>query len=159
MLKLKSYSPEMTRNLGEAIGKKIPPGTTLALSGDLGAGKTVFAQGLALGLGIKSRVKSPTFIIMENYQEGRLPFCHIDAYRLNEDELWRTGFEECFDGQNVVLIEWAENISALLAGDAIRIEFIRTFQGEEEMREINIRVDEGEKKWLEEAVCDAHLGA
>ena len=159
MITLKSYGPEMTRTLGEAIGKKVPPGTVLALSGDLGAGKTVFAQGLALGLGIRSRVKSPTFIIMENYDEGHLPFWHIDAYRLSEGELWQIGFEECFDGQNVVLIEWAENIASLLPADAIRIEIIRTYQGEEEIREINIDIEKGEKIWIEEAIADAHISS
>ena len=118
-----SHSPEFTRDLGEKIGKIINPGSVIALCGDLGSGKTVFAQGLAKGLGIKSIVTSPTFVIINEY-EGRLPFYHIDTYRLlSPEDMQNLGYEEYFYGDGVTAIEWAQRIEELLPEEYLRLDF------------------------------------
>ncbi len=118
-----SHSPEYTKNLGEKIGKDIHPGSVIALFGDLGSGKTVFAQGLAKGLGVKSIVTSPTFVIINEY-EGRLPFYHIDTYRLTSPEdMHNLGYEEYFYSNGVTAIEWAQKIEDLLPEEHLRVDF------------------------------------
>lgn len=158
MIKIISESFETTEALGEAVGRHVPPGTVLALSGDLGAGKTVFAKGLARGLGIGETVKSPTFVIMEQYASGRLPLFHVDAYRVTDEELTAIGFEECLDGNSVVLIEWAENAASLLPGNAVPVSMLCSYEGGKEWREIIFRINEGEFPWLEEAIADVDIG-
>jgi phosphoribosylanthranilate isomerase len=118
-----SHSPEYTKDLGEKMGKSIQPGSVVALCGDLGSGKTVFAQGMAKGLGVESIVTSPTFVIINEYQ-GRCPFYHIDTYRLTSPEdMQNLGYEEYFYSDGVTVIEWAQKIEELLPEEHIRIEF------------------------------------
>ncbi len=117
-----SYSPEETFSLGERMGKSIEKGSIIALSGDLGTGKTVFTKGLAAGLGIKREITSPTFNILKIYREGRLPLYHFDVYRIGDiSEMDEIGFEDCFYGEGVSLVEWAELIDALLPESCIRV--------------------------------------
>lgn len=121
MLK-ETYGSEETYRLGEEMGRKAEPGDVYALSGDLGTGKTVFAQGFAAGLGISGYVNSPTFTILQVYEEGRLPLYHFDVYRIEEpEEMEEIGYEDYFYGDGVTLIEWAELIDVLLPDRAFRI--------------------------------------
>lgn len=108
-------SPEETFALARQLGEQAQPGTVYTLTGDLGVGKTVFAQGLASGLGIEEAINSPTFTIVQVYDEGRLPFYHFDVYRIGDiEEMDEIGYEDYFYGDGVCLIEWAELIEELL---------------------------------------------
>lgn len=108
-------SPEETFALAKQLGAQAQPGTVFTLTGDLGVGKTVFAQGLAEGLGITESINSPTFTIVQVYDEGRLPFYHFDVYRIGDlEEMDEIGYEDYFYGAGVCLIEWAELIQELL---------------------------------------------
>ncbi|MCD7752028.1 MAG: tRNA (adenosine(37)-N6)-threonylcarbamoyltransferase complex ATPase subunit type 1 TsaE [Lachnospiraceae bacterium] len=119
---MKTASPEETFALGEKLGREAKPGTVIALIGDLGVGKTVFTQGVALGLGITEPVASPTFTILQVYEEGRLPFYHYDVYRIGDlEEMEEIGYEDCFYGEGVCIVEWADLIRELLPEDTIRI--------------------------------------
>ena len=104
-----------TRAFGEMLGRKAGPGTVYTLTGDLGVGKTVFTQGFAKGLGVTEHVNSPTFTIVQEYEDGRLPFYHFDVYRIGDiEEMDEIGYEDYFYGEGVCLIEWAELIEELL---------------------------------------------
>ena len=108
-------SPEETFALARQLGEQVRPGTVYTLTGDLGVGKTVFAQGLASGLGIEEAINSPTFTIVQVYDEGRLPFYHFDVYRIGDiEEMDEIGYEDYFYGDGVCLVEWAELIKELL---------------------------------------------
>lgn len=110
-----TFSPEETRLLGMKIGKTAQPGQVYTLTGDLGVGKTVFTQGVAEGLGITGPVNSPTFTIVHEYEEGRLPFYHFDVYRIGDaEEMEEIGYEDYFYGTGICLIEWAELIEEIL---------------------------------------------
>lgn len=101
--------------LGEALGRSARPGQVYALLGDLGVGKTVFSQGMAAGLGVGGPVFSPTFTILQVYEDGRLPFYHFDAYRISDvEEMEEIGYEDCFYGEGVCLVEWADLIAEIL---------------------------------------------
>ena len=125
-LRVVTRSPEETRILGAALAPTLLPGDVLSLSGDLGAGKTVFVQGLATALGVTGRVTSPTFTILHEY-DGRYPIMHLDVYRLDSfQEIIDLGFEEYFDPRAVVLIEWGEAVEQLLPRRHLRIELRRS---------------------------------
>ena len=117
-----THSAQETFALGREIGENAKAGQVYSLIGDLGVGKTVFTQGLAEGLGITEPVNSPTFTIMQVYEEGRLPFYHFDVYRIGDvSEMDEIGYEEYFYGEGVCLIEWANLIEEILPEDCIRI--------------------------------------
>lgn len=119
---IETHSAEETYELGKKIGLNAKPGQLYCLIGDLGVGKTVFTQGLAAGLGITEPVNSPTFTILQIYEEGRIPFYHFDVYRIEEiEEMEEIGYEEYFDGAGVCLIEWANLIEEILPEEHIRI--------------------------------------
>lgn len=119
---LESTSEEQTRKLGIEIGQKAVPGMVYTLKGSLGAGKTVLTQGVAEGLGITRPVCSPTFTIVQQYDEGRLPFYHFDVYRIGDiEEMDEIGYEDMFYGDGLCLIEWAELIQELLPKHHIAI--------------------------------------
>ncbi len=110
-----TYSPEETFALGEKMGRDARPGEVYTLIGDLGVGKTVFTQGIASGLGITEPVSSPTFTIVQVYEEGRMPFYHFDVYRIGDiEEMEEIGYEDYFYGEGLTLIEWADLIEELL---------------------------------------------
>ena len=110
-----TFSAEETEKLGEQIGREAKPGEVYTLIGDLGVGKTVFTQGIAKGLEITEPICSPTFTIVQEYEEGRMPFYHFDVYRIaDEEELYEIGFDEMIDGDGVSLIEWANLIPGSL---------------------------------------------
>lgn len=110
-----SYRPEDTFALGRTMGEAAKQGEVYTLIGDLGTGKTVFTQGLAAGLGITEPINSPTFTIIQIYEEGRLPFYHFDVYRIGDiSEMDEIGYEDYFYGEGVCLIEWANLIGEIL---------------------------------------------
>ncbi len=110
-----SFSSSDTFNIGKELAGLCKPGEVYCLSGDLGTGKTVFSQGFGVGLGIKEPISSPTFTILKEYDEGRIPFYHFDVYRIgSEDEMDEIGYYDLIDGEGVCLIEWAELIRDLL---------------------------------------------
>lgn len=112
---IESYSPEDTLELGKKIGASATPGQVYTLIGDLGVGKTVFTQGLALGLGIEEPICSPTFTIVQVYEEGRMPFYHFDVYRIGDiEEMDEIGYEDYFYGEGLTMIEWANLIEDIL---------------------------------------------
>ncbi|MCQ2537425.1 MAG: tRNA (adenosine(37)-N6)-threonylcarbamoyltransferase complex ATPase subunit type 1 TsaE [Lachnospiraceae bacterium] len=117
-----SNSPEETRKIAYELGEKVKPGTVFCLSGDLGVGKTIFTKGFAKGLGIEEPVVSPTFTIVQIYESGRMPLYHFDVYRIDDiDEMEEIGYRDCFYGEGVSLVEWAEKIEELIPPEAIRI--------------------------------------
>lgn len=145
---VESQGAEETISLGERFAAYLLPGTVVALSGELGAGKTVFAKGVATGLGVREHVTSPTFTIVQEYR-GRLPFYHMDAYRLeDESEAEEIGFEEYFASDGVTLVEWPERIESILPPDVIRVILTKAWREEgTEYRKISFAVQghEGEK--------------
>lgn len=119
---MESFSPEETYDIGRRLGQLAEPGDIVTLSGDLGTGKTVFAKGFAEGLGIADDVTSPTFTIIKEYTDGRIPLAHFDAYRIADpDEMYAIGYEDYLSGDFVCLIEWPEMIEELIPGDALRV--------------------------------------
>ena len=119
-------SESETERVGENLAAKLHPGDIIALYGDLGAGKTAFVRGLARGLGISSRVSSPTFTIVNEYEGGRLPLFHFDMYRLgSSDELFDIGWEDYLTRGGVCAVEWSENVSDALEADCIRVDIRR----------------------------------
>ena len=110
-----SFGPEDTYALGKRLGEAAKAGDVFCLNGDLGVGKTVFTQGFACGLGITEPVNSPTFTIVQQYEEGRLPLYHFDVYRIGDvEEMDEIGYEDCFYGNGLCLIEWANLIEEIL---------------------------------------------
>jgi tRNA threonylcarbamoyladenosine biosynthesis protein TsaE len=118
---LTTTSPEETEAAGARLGATLVPGDVVALSGELGAGKTVFVQGLVRALGVAGGATSPTFVLVNEYR-GRLPVHHVDAYRTASlAELHDLGVEEMMDGAGVTVIEWAERLEPLLPARAVRV--------------------------------------
>ena len=116
---IKTYTATETIALAQKLAIYLKPGDVIILAGDLGAGKTTFAKGIANGLGVKRTVSSPTFTIVKEY-EGEIPFYHMDAYRLeNSDE--DIGFSEYFNGNGVSVVEWAQFIETYLPADLLNI--------------------------------------
>lgn len=119
---VESYCSEDTFLFGKQLGEQAKKGQVYLLIGDLGVGKTVFTQGFAKGLGIQEAISSPTFTIVQIYEEGRLPFYHFDVYRIGDiEEMEEIGYEDYFYGEGVCLIEWANLIEELLPEDAKEI--------------------------------------
>ena len=122
MVVIDSFCAKDTYELGEKIGQMAKPGMVISLTGDLGVGKTVFTQGLAKGLGIEEPVNSPTFTIVQVYEEGRLPLYHFDVYRIGDiEEMDEIGYEDFFYGEGVCLIEWADLIREILPEQMCRV--------------------------------------
>ena len=115
MERIETFSEEETFALGEKIGREALPGQVYTLLGDLGVGKTVFTQGVAKGLGIDEAICSPTFTIVQVYEEGRMPFYHFDVYRIGDvEEMDEIGYEDYFYGDGVTFVEWANLIEEIL---------------------------------------------
>ncbi len=112
---IESFSPEDTLELGRKMGREAQPGEVYTLIGDLGVGKTVFTQGIADGLEIDDSICSPTFTIVQVYEEGRMPFYHFDVYRIGDiEEMDEIGYEDYFYGEGLCMIEWANLIEEIL---------------------------------------------
>jgi tRNA threonylcarbamoyladenosine biosynthesis protein TsaE len=130
-----SRSPEQTRALAEALGRRLRPGDVVTLSGELGAGKTVFAQGLGAGLEVDEPVSSPTFALVHEHR-GRLPVWHLDVYRVrNADELIDLSWQDLLAGGGVVVVEWPERIAATLPDERLDVKL--TYR-DPETREIEL---------------------
>ena len=122
MRKVITHSPEETRAFAAAMAREARPGQIICLDGDLGAGKTVFAQGFAEGLGFSGYVNSPTFTILQVYEGGRLPLYHFDVYRIGDpEEMDEIGCEEYFYGEGVCLIEWSVLIADMIPETAVHV--------------------------------------
>ena len=122
---LTTRSAEETRNLGQRIGEHIQAGTVLALYGDLGSGKTVFVQGLGVGLNVPEDypITSPTYTLINEYP-GRIKLYHVDLYRIDApEEMEDTGLDDIFGTAAVMAIEWADRLGGTLPGDHIKIQF------------------------------------
>lgn len=121
-MKIESYSTEDTFAFGRKCGEAARAGQVYCLYGDLGVGKTVFTQGFAKGLGIEEPVTSPTFTIVQEYREGRLPFYHFDVYRISDpEEMYEVGFDEYLESGGVCFIEWAGLIEEILPEERMDI--------------------------------------
>lgn len=119
---IETGTPEETFDLGFKLGQEAEAGQVYCLEGDLGVGKTVFAQGFAKGLGLAEAVNSPTFTILQSYEEGRLPFYHFDVYRIADvEEMDEIGYEDCFYGDGVSLVEWPGRIREIIPENAVWI--------------------------------------
>lgn len=148
---VETRSPEETFALGEKIGRTALPGQIYTLTGDLGVGKTVLTQGVAAGLGIREAVSSPTFTIVQVYEEGRLPFYHFDVYRIGDiEEMEEIGYDDYFFGDGVCLIEWAELIADILPEEHISIKIEKDLSQGFDYRRITVEglPDEGESERL-----------
>jgi tRNA threonylcarbamoyladenosine biosynthesis protein TsaE len=120
-IELVTASPEETEAAGEGLGRTLAPGAVVALTGELGSGKTCFVRGLVRGLGGTVRVTSPTFVLVNEYR-GRVPVHHVDAYRTGSlAELQDIGLPELFAGDGVTVVEWADKLLPLLPADAIHV--------------------------------------
>jgi tRNA threonylcarbamoyladenosine biosynthesis protein TsaE len=118
---LRSHGPAETQAIGERLGASLRPGAVVACTGELGAGKTCFLQGLARGLGVTGAVTSPTFVLVNQYR-GRLPVYHLDAYRTGSlTELVDLGLEEMLHGDGVTVVEWADKLLPLLPARTIHV--------------------------------------
>ena len=136
---IETFSPEETEELGIHFGKEAKPGTVCTLIGDLGVGKTVFTQGFAAGLGIQEPVNSPTFTIVQEYDDGRLPLYHFDVYRLGDvDEMDEIGYEDYFYGEGICLIEWSERIREILPEHPIQITIEKDLEKGFDYRKISV---------------------
>lgn len=134
-----SLSPEDTFQFGKKLGEQAESGMVFTLIGDLGVGKTVFTQGLAAGLGITEPVNSPTFTIMQVYEEGRCPFYHFDVYRIGDcSEMDEIGYEEYIDGDGICLIEWANLIEEILPPHYVRVTITKNPEKGFDYREIRL---------------------
>ena len=134
-----SFSPEETYALGKSLGETAKAGDVFCLNGDLGVGKTVFTQGFANGLGIMEPVNSPTFTIVQQYDDGRLPLYHFDVYRIGDiSEMDEIGYEDCFYGEGVCLIEWADLIEEILPEHYTRITICKNLEKGFDYRKITL---------------------
>ena len=147
VLTIVTSSPEETRILGASLAPSLLPGDVVSLTGDLGAGKTIFVQGLAGALGVETRVTSPSFTIIHSY-EGRFPIVHMDVYRLDSfQEVIDLGFDELIDPEAILVVEWGEAVAPLLPTRYLEIELRQPLGPEpENTRHVSIRPHGAE--WL-----------
>ena len=134
-----SFCPEETYALGKSLGEAAKPGDVICLNGDLGVGKTVFTQGFADGLAITEPVNSPTFTIVQVYEEGRLPFYHFDVYRIGDvEEMDEIGYEDYFYGEGICFVEWANLIEEIIPDNRIQITIKKNLDKGFSYREITV---------------------
>ena len=139
MTVFETWKPEETYELGKKMGEEAVPGQVLCLNGDLGVGKTVFTQGFAAGLGIEGPVNSPTFTIVQQYGEGRLPLYHFDVYRIGDiSEMDEIGYEDCFFGDGVCLIEWSGLIEEILPEHVTKVAIEKNLEHGFDYRRISV---------------------
>ena len=139
MRRIESRSEHETYQAGRQLGQFAKPGEIYCLNGDLGVGKTVFTKGFAEGIGIQEPVNSPTFTIIQQYEEGRLPLYHFDVYRISDiDEMEEIGYEDYFFGDGVCLIEWANLIEEIIPDYAVWITIEKDLEYGFEYRRITV---------------------
>ena len=140
VFKKESFSAEDTFAIGKELAAQAKPGEVYCLYGDLGCGKTVFSQGFGAGLGVTEPISSPTFTILKEYDEGRMPFYHFDVYRIGDvSEMDEIGYEEYFYGDGVCIVEWGLMIEELLPDDCIFIEITKNTEKGFDYRRVSIK--------------------
>ena len=140
-MEFETMSRDETFSAAYKMAEEAVPGSVICLDGDLGVGKTVFAQGFGAGLGIEEPMASPTFTILREYHEGRLPLYHFDVYRVSDvDEMEETGFFDFINGDGVTLIEWAELIEDVIPKDAVHVKIEKDPTKGFDYRRITVRV-------------------
>ena len=136
---VETWTPEETFEVGRQLGEQAKPGMVCCLNGDLGVGKTIFTQGFAKGLGITETVNSPTFTIVQQYDDGRLPLYHFDVYRIGDiSEMDEIGYEDCFYGDGVGLIEWSDLIREILPEKTVEIRIEKDLEKGFDYRRITV---------------------
>ncbi|TCK87941.1 tRNA threonylcarbamoyladenosine biosynthesis protein TsaE [Natranaerovirga hydrolytica] len=136
---LETYTTEETYKIGEQLGREAKKGQVFCLTGDLGVGKTVFSKGFATGLGITQHISSPTYTIVHEYDEDKVPFYHFDVYRIEDvEEMEEIGYEEYFYSQGISLVEWADKIKEIIPQEAIWIKIEKDLEKGLEYRKITI---------------------
>ncbi|MCR4743979.1 MAG: tRNA (adenosine(37)-N6)-threonylcarbamoyltransferase complex ATPase subunit type 1 TsaE [Lachnospiraceae bacterium] len=134
-----SFKAEDTFDIGKKMGEAAQKGDVYALKGDLGVGKTVFTKGFAKGLGIEEHISSPTFTILNSYEDGRMPFHHFDVYRIGDiEEMDEIGYEDCFYGDGVSLVEWAGIIKELMPENTVIITIEKDLEKGFDYRKISV---------------------
>lgn len=143
-------SAEETELLGIRLGEKLRAGDVVALSGDLGAGKTHFTFGIARALQVNDYITSPTFTIVNEYLDARLPLFHFDAYRLGDaSELYEIGFDEYLDRQGIIVIEWADLVKDVLPPDTVYVEIQRRDDISPTRRSVTVSVEKEEERFAD----------
>ena len=136
---VETNSEKETWEFGKQLAESAKPGQVFSLLGDLGVGKTVLTKGMAAGLGISEPVNSPTFTILQVYEEGRLPFYHFDVYRIADlEEMDEIGYEDYFYGDGICLVEWANLIEELMPENTIRITIEKDLERGFDFRRITV---------------------
>ena len=139
-MKIETFSEKETFELGKKLGTEAKPGQVYAPLGDLGVGKTILTKGFAEGLGITEPVSSPTFTIVQVYEEGRMPFYHFDVYRIGDiEEMDEIGYEDCFYGEGVCLVEWANLIEEIMPENTIWITIEKDLEKGFDYRRIEVK--------------------
>ena len=134
-----SFGPDDTFKIAKKLGEGAKAGDVICLIGNLGVGKTLFSQGFAQGLGIEENVNSPTFTIVQEYDDGRIPFYHFDVYRIEEtEEMEEVGFTDMIYGNGVCLIEWADMISDILPEQYVEVKIEKNLEKGFDYRNIRI---------------------
>lgn len=134
-----SISPECTSEIAMQLGKDANPGDVFCLIGDLGVGKTLFSQGFANGLGICESVNSPTFTIVQEYMEGRIPLYHFDVYRIEDpEEMEEIGYMDMFYGEGVCLVEWANLVEEIWPEHYIKVTIEKDLEKGFDYRKISV---------------------
>ncbi len=135
-----SYTAKDTEEIGRKLGEEAKAGALYCLIGDLGVGKTIFTKGFARGLGIGEHVTSPTFTIVNEYHDGRLPFYHFDVYRIEDsEEMYEIGYEEYFYNDGICLVEWANLIDDIIPEEAKWITIEKDLEKGLDYRRITLR--------------------
>ena len=139
-MKIETFSEKEMFELGKKLGTEAKQGQIYALLGDLGVGKTILTKGFAEGLGITEPVSSPTFTIVQVYEEGRMPFYHFDVYRIGDiEEMDEIGYEDCFFGEGVCLVEWANLIEEIMPEETIWITIEKDLEKGFDYRRIEVK--------------------
>ncbi|MCU6725111.1 ADP-binding protein [uncultured Clostridium sp.] len=139
-MKIETFSEKETFELGKKLGAEAKPGQVYALLGDLGVGKTILTKGFAEGIGVTEPVSSPTFTIVQVYEEGRMPFYHFDVYRIGDiEEMDEIGYEDCFYGEGVCLVEWANLIEEIMPENTIWITIEKDLEKGFDYRRIEVK--------------------
>lgn len=134
-----SHGEQDTRQIGRDLGISCKPGDMILLHGDLGVGKTIFTKGFAEGIGIREPVVSPTYTIVQVYEDGRLPLYHFDVYRIADiEEMEEIGYEDYFYGDGVCLVEWAELITEILPERCVEVTISKNREQDSDYRDICI---------------------
>lgn len=137
-----TWTENETFALGKKLGEKAQAGQIFALLGDLGVGKTIFTKGVACGIGISEPVSSPTFTIVQIYEEGRLPFYHFDVYRIADpEEMDEIGYGDYFFGGGICLVEWANLIEELMPPETVWITIEKNLDKGFDYRRIEVRYE------------------